>query len=310
MTSQAAHAEDLTEQNIALLAYCLGGIMFGVHCILFFLAARIHWRTRRADCRAPAAILLIGSTIMFILTATYKGVSTSQLIYAYSSEWKEGPNGPLLPIYYLRDYTSVESCATMSLMCVLVWLGDMLAIYRCVIVWNMNWWIVSLPIMLLISSIAMGTIVSVAYKDPATLSPQQLRSLINVAFPVNIAQSCLITGLIVFKIWHQYRVSCAAGLRMHGRGIGLLTIARIIVESAIIFTIQQVALFIAFYMQSPLQYIFKETLVPSIGLTPPDASQKSSLVPTKFLDQYNQYNLVYNTNYNNVLNPDLLTLPL
>jgi hypothetical protein len=90
--------------------------------------------------------------------------------------------------------------------------------------------------------------------------------LLNMAFPVNIAQSCLVTGLITFRIWRQHRASRAAGLSEHGAGLGLLTIIRIIVESTMIFTIQQVVLCILSYFDSPAQWALLGTLVPSMGM--------------------------------------------
>lgn len=106
-------------------------------------------------------------------------------------------------------------------------------------------------------------------RHPAAFTLAQVRPLGRTVFPVNIAQSCLTTGLITFKIWNQHRRSQLAGLSTHGSGVGLLTIVRIIIESSMIFTAQQVVLCILYYMDSPLQYIFHGTLVPSIGTSIP-----------------------------------------
>jgi len=78
-------------------------------------------------------------------------------------------------------------------------------------------------------------------------------------------QSCLTTGLIAFRIWRQYRLSREAGLNELGSSLGLLTVIRIVVESTMVFTVQQVVLCILYYFNSPAQWALHGTLVPSIG---------------------------------------------
>lgn len=75
-----------------------------------------------------------------------------------------------MPIYYLRDYTTFWSFAPAVIMGVLIWLGDVLVvrsnpersphmltqqwqIYRCLIIWEMNWWIILIPCLLLVYSL-------------------------------------------------------------------------------------------------------------------------------------------------------------
>jgi hypothetical protein len=103
------------------------------------------------------------------------------------------------------------------------------------------------------------------FRHPTALAFSQALPLLNMVYPINITQSLLTTGLITFKIWRQYILSRSAGLYAGGSGTGLLTIIRIIVESAMIFALQQLLLCVLYYVDSPAQYIFHGTMVPSIG---------------------------------------------
>lgn len=145
----------------------------------------------------------------------------------------------------------------------------------------MNWWAILLPCLLLLESLSESCFLSRASRSsrciflvsntigliwqrhPTILTAAQIRPIFDLTFPINITQSCLTTCLIAFKITRQYTHARSAGL--NNSAAGLLTMLRIFVESAMIFTIQQVVLCILYYRDDPARFIFHGTLVPSIG---------------------------------------------
>lgn len=103
-------------------------------------------------------------------------------------------------------------------------------------------------------------------RSPEAIPPNVMLVLLETFYPVNVAQSTITTGLIVYRIYTQHRQMRAAGLRQRGiHGSSLLNLVRIIVESAAIFTIQQIVLLILLQIGSPAQSIFHVTVIPSIG---------------------------------------------
>ncbi|TEB19678.1 hypothetical protein FA13DRAFT_1802004 [Coprinellus micaceus] len=258
-------ARDTADQHNMLLGFWLGAIGFGLYTYMFALFVKIAIQTRRRNPPLSAKVFSLGALVMYILTVIYMGFNTSRYLYAFSPDWIDASDGQL-PVSYLRDWKRAENLTTSIIIGVLVWIGDSLAIYRCLIIWQMNWWVIALPGLLYIFGIVDTAVLQVWLKRPAFLTPAQAIFLLNMAFPVNIAQSCLVTGLIAFRIWRQHRVSRAAGLSEHGAGLGLLTIIRIIVESTMIFTIQLVVLCILSYFNSPAQWALLGTLVPSMGM--------------------------------------------
>lgn len=111
----------------------------------------------------------------------------------------------------------------------------------------------------------MNCVTLTAFKNPGIVSDQVLRTFLEMVYPVNIVQSVLTTGLITFKIWVQHSRARRAGLSRVSARISLLTVIRIIVESALIFTLQQVILLVLLQLDHPAQVILHATLVPSIG---------------------------------------------
>ncbi|TEB19674.1 hypothetical protein FA13DRAFT_342499 [Coprinellus micaceus] len=261
----AVAARDRAEQHHMILGFWLGAVVFGLYTCLFAFFVKITIQTRRRDPPLSAKVFSLGALVMYILTVIYMGFNTSRYLYAFSPDWIDASGGKL-PVYYLRDFLKVANFATSIIMGVLIWIADLLVMYRCLIIWQMNWWVIALPGLLYVFSIVNSAIIQVWLKRPTFITAAQAMSLTNMVFPVNIAQSCLTTGLITFRIWRQHRASRAAGLSEHGAGLRLLTIIRIIVESTMIFTIQQVVLCILYYFDSPAQWALHGTLVPSMGV--------------------------------------------
>lgn len=67
---------------------------------------------------------------------------------------------------------------------------------------------------------------------------------VNVLYLANLAQNILTTGLIVFKILHQHHISSAAGIRSADSRLRLTHVVRILIESALVYTIQLLILII------------------------------------------------------------------
>jgi hypothetical protein len=88
--------------------------------------------------------------------------------------------------------------------------------------------------------------------------------VVHLSYPINLAQNVLTTSLIIWKILKQFRLSSSTGLVNMNR-ISLITVMRIMVESALIYTVDLIVLIILYFMNSPVQYVFQAAIMPSIG---------------------------------------------
>lgn len=95
-----------------------------------------------------------------------------------------------------------------------------------------------------------------------------LQPLWDMAYPLLFVQNLLTTGLLAWKIIKQHRHSKACGLNALGsnRSITSLgTVARIIVESASIYTFTIFFLTIAYFLRHPSQHVLRNATIPIAG---------------------------------------------
>jgi hypothetical protein len=88
--------------------------------------------------------------------------------------------------------------------------------------------------------------------------------LFKLTYPLNFAQNVLTTSFIAYRIYTQYRVSRAANAGISNK-LNFVAIMRIIVESALIYTVQVLLLIIFWYTGSPALVIVQHAITPSIG---------------------------------------------
>ena len=81
-----------------------------------------------------------------------------------------------------------------------------------------------------------------------------------MSFAINL----LTTGLIAYAILRQHFQSVGTGARV-ATGFSLVYVARVVVESALVYTLQMLCLSILHQIKHPAVAIFQYTLSPSVG---------------------------------------------
>jgi hypothetical protein len=208
---------------------------------------------------------------------------------------------PPMPVSYYHNFAMWDNLASPFIVTFLVWHADILVvsrvvvpslvdldvpsqIYRCYVVWGRRLSIVTVPLLLLLvsigasfllylglvadDSIVINSITFRVFVVPGSIPRSITSVLFAMVYPVNLAQNILTTGLISFRIWCQHKESQASGLSQSGFGMSLLNVIQIIVESAMVYTIQQLLLLVLNVLQHPAQVILHATLIPSIGELP------------------------------------------
>ncbi|TEB37708.1 hypothetical protein FA13DRAFT_1607268, partial [Coprinellus micaceus] len=172
---------------------------------------------------------------------------------------------PSVVAYYHRA-TQWDNFSYITIVTLLVWHADALVIFRSFIIWGRDYRVIVVPVLLLFLCFVVNVATFARFRNPNILPAETLSTLRQMIYPINIAQSTLTTCLIVLKIWTQHAQSQSAGLPTASGSVKLLTIVRIVVESASIFTIQQIILLIFQQVKHPASVILHATLVPSIGI--------------------------------------------
>lgn len=97
--------------------------------------------------------------------------------------------------------------------------------------------------------------------------------LLKITYPINFVQNAFTTSLITYKIYKQHRLSASVrseftqGLALHSHnGLDLITVVRILIESAALYTFMMAILIVMFYMDyHPSQTIVQHAFAPIAG---------------------------------------------
>ncbi|TEB30963.1 hypothetical protein FA13DRAFT_1630145 [Coprinellus micaceus] len=154
--------------------------------------------------------------------------------------------------YFHKSPLGWDAISNPILMGFQIWVGDALAIYRCYIIWGHNFWVIVVPVLL--AAAAVGVNLTLYSWFPKPWTPyEKLIGVINAGYPLAFAQNVLTTSLIAWKIWRQHCASQQSGLKA-ANNISLIQVIRIIVESAMVYTLQVFILNVLYFVGHPLQF--------------------------------------------------------
>lgn len=103
------------------------------------------------------------------------------------------------------------------------------------------------------------------FLNPRKVPFSVVKPFLDFVYPGHLSQNVLTTGLIAYKIWKQHILSKRSGVRAISN-ITLLSVARLVVESAMVYTLQLSALVVLYFLGHPAQVILQAAIVPSLGI--------------------------------------------
>ncbi|TFK18218.1 hypothetical protein FA15DRAFT_710057 [Coprinopsis marcescibilis] len=259
MTLDASLTSLKHEQVYMVIAFFLEAIVYGIYFVLFIGAVHIMSKDRSRD-NVTSRVFFFSMIFMFILTTVFTGINAYRFTRAYAQN-----DGTSMPVLYFWNFDAWDNFSYVVVVIILVLYADALVIYRCFVIWGGNYYVIAFPTLLLLLSIGINGVTMSSFIHPASMNPKTLHAFFTMIYPVNLAQNCLTTGLIAYKIWRQHRNSQKAGL-VNSSGLNLITVVRIMIESASIFTFQQLVLLILHLLNHRAQVILHATMVPSIGI--------------------------------------------
>ncbi|KAF5354060.1 hypothetical protein D9756_007119 [Leucocoprinus leucothites] len=233
-------------------------LLYGIYTCLFFEAAYIMLRKRRENIKS-ARVFLITTFLMYINATAHIIVGLHRLLQAFV--WQVEP-----AVFYFMDFRLWDMLAHNAMLCIMTWLGDALVIYRCWVIWNYNYWVIILPVILLVLEFSVNTMLLIWFTHLGMAPGEAILSWMGTIYPLVFAQNVITTGLIAFKIWSQHRSSTANGAIDASSRLSLIHVLRIIIESAAIYTFQLLVLLILYPMQHNAQFILQSAVIPSIGI--------------------------------------------
>ncbi|KAI0293341.1 hypothetical protein B0F90DRAFT_1670838 [Multifurca ochricompacta] len=150
-------------------------------------------------------------------------------------------------------------------------LGQVILIYRCWLLWSKNYWVIVLPSLTSIGGLAcVAELVDLLlHINPSSpMAPSTLVPLGLAGFILPLCTNVLVTGLIATRIWYlsPRRTRDLRGLHFPS-GIGRAAID-IVVESGALYLVVQLIFVVLFAMQHPAQGIVGVIAVQIYGIAP------------------------------------------
>ncbi|ESK89620.1 hypothetical protein Moror_8645 [Moniliophthora roreri MCA 2997] len=270
-------------QLAAFLPLWVEGIGYGfflcIYCVaLYFIFSESLPRAARGKGRNNPMFLI--STLMFMISTTHLTLSAWRLFKDYADK----NNNSVLPVGRWDNILLTSLYVTQEI------LGSGAAIYRCWVLWDKSWKIVSFLLILFIPETVLGYLLPASFVhadwnkaifDPRT--PHFITAFYSLTVVLNITS----TTLLAARLWTTHRRSCPYSVT----NSILMPFMRILVESAALQLLAEAVLLGLFLVQSDAQYVFFTLVVPVVGITFTAITVRTKLV-SLFNKKANQSNLL------------------
>ncbi|KAH6874491.1 hypothetical protein BKA70DRAFT_1350132 [Coprinopsis sp. MPI-PUGE-AT-0042] len=257
-------AAELDQKVIYLLGFWLEALLYGLYLCLFVATIVVF---AREDLKRPFAskVFLGGNTLMFILISMHNILNGYRLVVGFAFQIDARA-----PVTYLNDISNWVAYSLPILLSMVIWIGDALVIYRCFLIWQRSFWVIAIPLLLFFSLLVSAQVANFWW----TRQQRDVRHIqggrwpvLNLTFPLYFTQNGLTTGLILFKIWSRYKRGKAAGLAAPLDTPSLISIMRIIIESAALYTALMLVMVVLCALDHPFRLLIHCILVPTVGIT-------------------------------------------
>ncbi|KAH6874479.1 hypothetical protein BKA70DRAFT_257323 [Coprinopsis sp. MPI-PUGE-AT-0042] len=260
----ALEGAGLTEAEVQLkVVYLVGvlveAILYGVYLCFFIAALPVLFRSNKFK-SFPATVFVMGNALMFVLISAHTSILLFQSVVAFA--YQTDVHGPLR-IYNDMGYWATDTGPYLGATVLMI--GDFLLIYRCFLLWQRNYWVILVPVVLAALSIGLhiATLVFVRSVSVAVIVVRNWPIML-VAPICYIAQTSLTTSLIVYRIFSQFRQTRDLGLAsFHAPAV--LPIMRIILESAVVYTTGMMALVVLAGLDHPARLTLHSCMIPVTG---------------------------------------------
>ncbi|KAI0754396.1 hypothetical protein C8Q80DRAFT_1226442 [Daedaleopsis nitida] len=150
--------------------------------------------------------------------------------------------------------------------------GDLILVYRCWVIWNKSFWVVFLPLLTATAGFACILVVAhfVLMLSPSSpVPPAAIVPLGTAGYVLPLATNIMTTALIVAKLWlTAYNAQRRIGDRLPGAVHAAQRAVAIIVESGLLYLVTQLVFVVLFALGHPAQAIVAVVAVQIYGIAP------------------------------------------
>lgn len=185
-----------------IISTWMGAVTFGIMLVTFFICIRTLLSSDSALSRISFRVLLGVSIAMAILDGLDKSLQLRHILDAFV--YYKGPGGPLGLLNDTRNWVNFTKTVVYV---VQTWLGDGVLVYRCCIVYDKRWYGTIPPLILFMSSLAMGSLM-IFFTEAEGRGPitgAKLKPIILSFLSLSLAQNVVITVAIALRIYLMQR---------------------------------------------------------------------------------------------------------
>ncbi|KAJ6536754.1 hypothetical protein DFH09DRAFT_1324499 [Mycena vulgaris] len=235
------------------------GVIYGFFICIFSLSLAVNLGT--STCQSPhsRAMFIVG-IITFILATVHISINCMRMMRGYvdHSALLGGPVGYLGILSQWDHVFKNVIYATQSIV------GDSVAVYRCWVLWNRNFYVVCIPFFMVFGSAVSGYMTCAIFtkiQAGSTVFDGSLDAWVKTFYSLAVAQNIITTALMAWRI-------AAAEQQASSYRTGKLTpILRILVESAALYLVAELILLILYASDNNAQFIALEAITPIVGIT-------------------------------------------
>ncbi|KAJ6519377.1 hypothetical protein C8R45DRAFT_19776 [Mycena sanguinolenta] len=244
-----------------LVSFWLEGVLYGFFVCIFALSVVVNVGTPKHQTVHSRAMFIVG-IVTFVLATIHISINCMRMMRGYVDH-SSLPGGPVGYLGVLSQWDHVFNnviYATQSI------LGDCVAVYRCWVLWNRNFFVVCVPSLMVIASAVSGYMTCAIFAKihpGSTVFNNALDAWIKTFFAIAVAQNVITTTLMAWRIADAEKQSSAYRTSKSN----LIPILRILVESAALYLTAEIILLILYVANSNAQYIVLEAITPIIGIT-------------------------------------------
>ncbi|KAJ7787402.1 hypothetical protein B0H14DRAFT_2249824, partial [Mycena olivaceomarginata] len=238
------------------LGFGLEAVFYGINLILFGIAVSVLVGRSRPATKTSKPLLAV-TCFMFGLCTTHFALNFNNVY-----------DGLMVHPRRISEETHLLAGADM-LFSITDWCSQLILLYRCYLVWGRNIWVVILPFLMSLATVAcgiglIGLVLSINPKAPQ--APAAIVPVGTAGFSLSLCLNFIVSALIVARIWHTSRQN-----RLHGLSHSNNSVHRavgIVVEAGLLFLAVQFVFVVLFAIAHPAQAILVPVATQVYGISP------------------------------------------
>lgn len=252
-------AELLSFEQLVYAAVSIGAVAFGLHAAIFAICSYHFTKAKKFPYLQQLYV-----TILFLLA----GITIACNLMHNQMTWIDNRNYPGGPgAFILEQQGQLVNTVGNSAGLILAFMVDSLLIYRCFVVWNSNYYVIILPILMIIASTVMAVLQTIAASQPQSALWNERAVKFGLPyFSLSMTLNMLVTVIIIVRLLLARRQIQQVMGSQHGKEY--TGVAAMLVESAAPPALVSIVL-IALYARNITAQVLFYPLLPQVQAIAP-----------------------------------------